>query len=199
MKPADREENDAWFSGKHQSHGAKLQVLSAPDVAVIHFCGIIPDRRNDKYLFDQSDIPRALSQTVTNDNGLQVIVRPPILIDGGYQGIHETYPEATMLHRRSPHGLLTPAQKHENTLISQDRVVVEQFFGILKKSRRIIRHPYRGDRDSIETLAKILVCPTNLKLKTEPLYAEKEPYEPFPERRGARGIKHNIRWVQFVG
>ena len=132
VQPANKVDNDAWFSGKHQHHGAKLQVISAPDGTVIHFGGVIPGRRNDKFLFDQSDVPRALSQTITNDDGLQIIVRPPILADGGYQGIHETYPEAIIPHRKPPHGRLTPEQKHENRLISQDRVVVEQFFGRLK-------------------------------------------------------------------
>ena len=117
VQPANKADNDMWFSGKHQRHGAKLQVISAPDGTVIHFGGIIPGRRNDEFLFGQSNVSRALSQTVTNDNGLHIIIRPPILVDGGYQGIHETYPEAIMPHRKPPHGHLTPEQKHENRLI----------------------------------------------------------------------------------
>ena len=51
----------------------------------------------------------------------------------------------------------------------------------MKESWRVIRHPYSGDRDSVEALARMLVCLTNLKLRTKSLYANEKPYEPFPE------------------
>ena len=49
VKPADRAGNDAWSSGEHQCHRARLQVLSAPDGTVTHLGGIVPGRGNGKY------------------------------------------------------------------------------------------------------------------------------------------------------
>ena len=158
----------------------KLQVLVAPDGTCIHYGGIIEGSRNDFYLFEQSTLTRDLSRREKGGTGGQVITRPQILADGGYLGIHHLYPEAVIPNRKPPHGKLTEEQKVTNRLLSQDRSVVERFFGRMKGYWGILQRPYRCERDSLDSLARIVVALTNLKIRTAPLFADEHLFDPDP-------------------
>ena len=179
-KPSEKEENRRYFSGKHKKHGAKLQILVAPDGTCIHYGGIIEGSRNDFYLFEQSTLTRDLSRREKGGAGGQLITRPQILADGGYLGIHHLYPEAIIPNRKPPHGKLTEEQKAANRLLSQDRSIVERFFGRMKGYWGILQRPYRCERDSLDSLAKIVVALTNLKIRTAPLFADEHLFNPDP-------------------
>lgn len=119
-KPKNPDENRDYFSGKHSRHGVKLQALVAPDGFCIHIGGIIEGRHNDFYLYQQSGLARTMAHQERREDGECIMVRPPILADGGYQGIRTTYPEAIIPIRRLPHQHLTPEQRETNRLLSQD-------------------------------------------------------------------------------
>ena len=194
VKPKNPEENRDYFSGKHSRHGVKLQALAAPDGTCIHIGGIVEGRRNDFYLYQQSNLARIMGRPEHNEYGERIITRPPILADGGYLGIRTTYPEAIIPIRKPPNQHLTPTQKESNRLLSQDRVIVERFFGRLKLYWGILQKPYRCDRGSMFTLIKICVGLTNLKIKRAPLFAEEEifdPDEPPGEEEEESEIKNN--------
>ena len=105
---------------------------------------------------------------------------PQILADGSYLGIANTYPEAVIPIRKAPHGHLTEAQKEHNHLLSHDWVIVERFFGRLKTYWGIFEKPYRCEKDSIDALAKICTCLTNLKIRDAPLTSDEIVYNPNP-------------------
>lgn len=174
VKPRNPIENRDYYSGKHSRHGIKLQALVAPDGVCIHIGGIVEGRHNDFYLYQQSGLARVMAHSEENEFGERVMVRPPILADGGYLGIRTTYPEAIIPIRRLPNRQLTPEQRESNRLLSQDRSIVERFFGRLKLYWGILQRPYRCDRTSLLTLAKICVGLTNLKLRRAPLNADEE-------------------------
>ena len=92
----------------------------------------------------------------------------------------KTYPEAITPYRKPIHGHLTQDQRNVNREISQDRVVVERFFGRLKSYWAVFQRPHRSDRSSVNTLAKICVALTNLKMETFPLYADEPIFRPDP-------------------
>ena len=74
------------------------------------------------------------------------------MTDGSYLGIRHIYPEAAIPRRRLPHRQLGEEQREFNKLLSQDRVVVERFFGRLKAYWGILEKPYRLEHSSLNVL-----------------------------------------------
>ena len=179
-KPSEREEDRRYFSGKHRKHGVKLQVLVAPDGTCIHYGGIIEGSRNDFYLFKHSSLTHDMTRYETGNDGERIATRPQILADGGYNGIRRIYCEAVIPYKKPPHGRLTEEQREANRTLGQDRVVVERFFGRMKGYWAILQRPYRSDRDSLDSLARIVVALTNLKIRSAPLFSEENIYNPDP-------------------
>ena len=177
-KPSLTTENRSHYSGKHKRHGIKLQVLTAPDGTCIHFGGTINGCRNDITLYRISGLARAMAKQEVDSEGIPIIVRPQILADGGYAGIRDTYPEAVIPFRKPQHGSLTNHQKKINREISQDRVIVERFFGRLKSYWAILQRPYRSEKDSVYDLMRICVSLTNLKIQSSPLFSDEKISDP---------------------
>lgn len=129
VKPKEYKVSLQYLSGKHRRYGVKMQALVAPDGQCIHYGGIINGARNDFTLYKKSRLNIELLHTEVQRDGTKISVRPAILADGGYQGIHDTYPEA-ILPRRKPKGQLRPQNDIEyNRKVSHDRIIVERFLG----------------------------------------------------------------------
>lgn len=60
QKPTDRSTNNAYYSGKHHCHGAKIQVVVNSLGEAIHASSLIPGRRHDSFLFRESGIAQFL-------------------------------------------------------------------------------------------------------------------------------------------
>ena len=58
--------------------------------------------------------------------------------------------------------------------------MVERFFGRMKGYWGILQRPYRSERDSLDSLARIVVALTNLKIRSAPLFSEENIYNPDP-------------------
>jgi IS5 family transposase len=65
------------------------------------------------------------------------------LLDSGYQGVHEYFPNALIPYKASKNNPLTPEQKAWNTMISKLRVVIEHVNRQIKIFR-ICKETYRG-------------------------------------------------------
>lgn len=94
--------------------------------------------------------------------------------------IRHIYPEAAIPQGRLPNRQLTEERREANRLLSQDRVVVERFFGRMKGYCGISQKPCRSEHSSLEVLARIVVCLTNLKLREAPLFADEDVCNPSP-------------------
>ena len=135
----------------------------------------------------------------TGNDGERIATRPQILADGGYNGIRRIYCEAVIPHKKPPHGRLTEEQREANRSLGQDRVVVERFFGRMKGYWAILQRPYRSERESLDSLARIVVSLTNLKLRSAPLFSEEKIYNPDPSEEEEEDddetspIKHKTR------
>lgn len=72
---------------------------------------------------------------------------------------------------------------------------MKAYWGILQK-------PYRSERSSLEVLARIVVCLTNLKLREAPLFADEDVYNPCPsvsEEEEETGATQSPQVLQQVG
>lgn len=165
VAPTDKEDNKKYYSGKHCKHGGKFQVLVAPDGYCIYMSDVVCGSWHDFKLYSKSGLERILTQGRCEKD------YPTILADGGYLGMIKTYPKVIIPIRKPKSGELNETQKEYNKILSQARIVVERFFGRLKLSWGIIRGPYRSDRSSLDSLAKICVALTNLKIRNAPLFA----------------------------
>ena len=163
-----------YLSGKHRAYGVRLQVLVAPDGNCVHYGGTIEGRRHDMVLYEQSRLATEVLTMVTQEDGSRIPTRPSILADGGYAGINNSYPEAVIPRRRRPHQTLSDEDREFNRRLGHDRVVVERFFGRLKGYWGILKRPLRIDKTNIDGLMRILVCLTNIKIKSQPLYSGDE-------------------------
>lgn len=180
VKPRIYKEYLKYLSGKHRRCGVKMQALVAPDGQCIHYGGLINGARNDLKLYEKSNLHIELLRMERQGTGTLVPTRPAILADGGYLGIHNTYPEA-IIPRRKPKGRLRPeADIQFNKELSSDRIIVERYFARLKGTWGILQKPYRSDKRSLDVLAKILVCLTNMKIKNAPMYATEKIFDPHP-------------------
>lgn len=180
-RPINNQEAREYLSGKHRAYGIRLQVLVAPDGQCIHYGGTINGRRHDFILYEQSRLVRDMLVMVSLNDGQQIPTRPAILADGGYAGITLDYPEAVIPRRRRPHSQLSDEDREYNRSLSHDRVVVERFFGRLKGYWGILKRPLRIDKINVDGLMRILVCLTNLKIRSQPLSSEGPIYCPDPE------------------
>lgn len=180
-RPSNSIDAREYLSGKHRAYGIRLQVLTAPDGRCIHYGGTISGRRHDIILYEQSRLPLEILTTVTQGDGSRIPMRPAILADGGYAGIHTSYPEAIIPKRRRPNTPLRDEDREFNRLLSHDRVVVERFFGRLKGYWGILKRPLRIDKVGVDGLLRILVCLTNLKIQDQPLSSQENIYCPDPE------------------
>ena len=165
VAPSDKDDNAKYYSGKHCKHGGKFQVLVAPDGYCIYMSDVVCGSWHDFKLYSKSGLERILTQGRCEKD------YPTILADGGYLGMVKTYPKVIIPIRKPKSGELNETQKEYNKTLSRARIVVERFFGRLKLSWGIMRGPYRSDRSSLDSLAKICVALTNLKIRSAPLFA----------------------------
>lgn len=176
-KPLDKIKNKLYYSGKHCRHGVKLQVCCAPDGMCIHFGGICPGSQHDFKLFKESGLVKALTTHATRNSGGSVTRPPQLLADGGYLGICNKYLEARIPFRRHAR-TLSKEQADFNKKLGRDRVIVENYFGRMKKYWGILACPYRCELNSMEVLARMCVSLTNLKLIASPLRSLENCHDP---------------------
>lgn len=113
-KPVSRADANKYLSGKHRAYGIRLRVLVAPDGYCIHYGGIKKGRRHDIVLYQKSKLANDMIRYIKLSDGTTIPTRGAILADGGYCGIHATYPEAVIPRKRLPHQQLSPEDKEFN-------------------------------------------------------------------------------------
>lgn len=170
QKPRSPELDHAYFSGKHGTHGGKIQVTVDADGRAIHISPLIPGRRHDAYLFRNSGLAEFM-QKKKKVSGRMVVGHPALLADSGYVGLDEVYYELITCKKKPPMGTLSQKDVEVNTKLHSDRVIVENFFGRLKVTFGILANPYRCSLNSLEDITITCICLLNLKLRRQPLRA----------------------------
>jgi hypothetical protein len=114
-RPQDKEEQEAYYSGKKKAHTRKNQVISLPNgTDIVDVVLGEKGPRSDSKLFEetQAELPEALK----------------FMGDKAYVGRTNT----TTPVKKPPGGTLTQAQKDFNKAISQKRVFVEHLIRVIK-------------------------------------------------------------------
>ncbi|RHY91824.1 hypothetical protein DYB37_011196 [Aphanomyces astaci] len=91
-----------------------------------------------------------------------------VLADKGYQGIQE-YVRGLTPVKRPRHGHLTMEQERANAKWSSDRVIVENFFGRLKRLWGLVSDKYTWKKDECNMYFQTCVALTNVHVRFNPL------------------------------
>ena len=166
QKPTDRSTNNAYYSGKHHCHGAKIQVVVNSLGEAIHASSLIPGRRHDSFLFRESGI----AQFFKIKKGKNMKGSAPkhyyLLADSGYIGLEDIYPEVIISKKKPRDGKLSKKSVEWNSRVHSDRVIVENLFGRMKGYFNILATPYRGALNALEDVVITCICLANFLLKT---------------------------------
>lgn len=121
QRPQDPEHQKRTYSGKKRRHTRKhlaavdqrqqVLILSKARVGTVH----------DKKVHDEEDIAGSVPDEI------------PIELDLGFLGVDQQYDNIHIPHRKPKGGELTTAQKADNRLLSQSRVVCENAFAGVKR------------------------------------------------------------------
>lgn len=132
-RPSDKEEQEAYYSGKQKQHTRKNQAITLPNGTDLVDV-VIGEKgpRSDSKLLEQTqaELPEGI----------------PFVGDKAYVGrAHTTTPK-----KKPPKGELTQAEKDENRRISQQRVYVEHVIRVVKIFR-IAKEVFRMRSERYET------------------------------------------------
>jgi hypothetical protein len=157
---------DEYYSGKFKRHCVKVQACITPDGQCVHLSKVYRGRTHDKAMFDHSGLAEFL---LFHPPGSDAPRHQIIIGDLGYLGINRTCPGALLPHKKPAHGRLTPEQKHENQILSRDRILIENFFGRWKMLFGVCHEVYRGDLKLLSKVVRVTIAITNWYLRLHPL------------------------------
>jgi hypothetical protein len=127
----ERKDSRSFYSGKKKRYTVKYQVVTDIDSGIpIHVAGPYAGSVHDANMWQQSMFGEYLEL-----RGLFV------LGDKGYQGCRNVY---FMRKRQRGQAELPARDKAYNVTISEKRVEIEQYFGLIK-DWKVINHVFRGD------------------------------------------------------
>ncbi|KAE9275522.1 hypothetical protein PF008_g29332 [Phytophthora fragariae] len=175
--------NDAktFFSGKHHLYGLKVEVSVIPTGVAINCTdwekGSIADisifRANKQ--FHTSAMQKRPGEDTINDQGPQADRYQndwAVLVDKGYQGLQDEFRTIQPKKRAARGPPLTADERSESDRISHDRVLVESYFGRLKKLWGVCSHKWVWDRQTYNMFFRMCVALTNFSVRCCPLRRE---------------------------
>ena len=139
-------------------------MLVAPDGTCIHYGALLRALGTISTFRAEHSRQRFITSRKGGTGG-QVITRPQILADGGYPGIHQLYPEAIIPNGKPHMGILLKSKRRPIGSQARTDLSLNAFSGE-GGVMGILQRPYRCERDSLNSLAKIVVVLTNLKTRT---------------------------------
>jgi transposase len=91
-----------------------------------------------------------------------------LMVDSGYQGLQHIVP-CVLPYKKRANRPLTAQEKQHNRRLSRRRVLVENYYGRLKRRYRIMTDKYRGERGAYPAYFKLCVALTNFHIMKHPL------------------------------
>lgn len=165
--------SQAFYSGKHRIPCIKVQAAVQPNGLLAEASLPVPGQVHDFELYRQSGLNDRLVAW-TNMRRVQLPGADPMsaLFDKGYIGISGIYPTAVIPHKKPPHQELTDAQKNYNRIISEDRILVERWFGRLKGNWKIMSDTWPLNSNGLNDYAcyfRFCAALTNAHIVAHPL------------------------------
>jgi hypothetical protein len=177
------DEKKRYFSGKHKMYVLKSQCLHDRRGLVLSVVAAIPGAVHDVTIAQRSiaEIRRVVRPMEPRDNDEDPVdVEDDVddqedgrllMVDSGYQGLQHLLP-CVLPYKKRPGRELTAPQKQHNRRMARRRVLVENYYGRLKRRYRIMTDKYRGERGAYEMFFKICVSLTNFHVIKHPLRTE---------------------------
>lgn len=172
------EERKRYFSGKHKTYVLKSQCLHALDGRVVHVVTTVAGATHDVTIAQRhvNDLRRVFRPVYPHDPPLNVDDSSEeedeparmLLVDSGYQGLQHSLP-CILPFKRRPTRPLTADQKRHNRRVAKRRVLVENYYGRLKRRYRIMTDKYRGEHSNYEMFFKLCIALTNFHVAKHPL------------------------------
>lgn len=163
----------AFYSGKHRVPCIKIQAAVQPNGLLAEASVPVPGQVHDFELYKASGLNDRLVNW-TNLRRVQLPRAEPMsaLFDKGYMGISAIYPTAVIPHKKPPHQELTEAQKEYNRIISEDRILVERWFGRHKGNWKIMSDTWPLNMNGLSDYAwyfRFCAALTNAHIVAHPL------------------------------
>jgi hypothetical protein len=174
------DERKRYFSGKHKMYVMKSQCLHDRRGRVLSVVTGIAGAVHDVSIAQRSiaEIRRVVRPMEPRDNDEDPVdVEADVddqedgrllMVDSGYQGLQHLLP-CVLPYKKRPNRALTAPQKQHNRRMARRRVLVENYYGRLKRRYRIMTDKYRGERDGYEMYFKLCVALTNFHVIKHPL------------------------------
>jgi hypothetical protein len=160
--------NPRLYISGHKGISDKCIITTNTEGHVVHVTETSPGSHHDFYQVKSTlgvGCKKTLKSFMHRRNG----GRFPVLADGGFRGIRKLLPHSKLPIRKPPHGELTDLEREKNRDLAHDRIIIENFNGRRRVLWKILRIPYRGDRDQHAMLVTILVWLTSEHIKRHPL------------------------------
>ena len=180
-----------WYSGKHGAPGFKTEIAVGPDGQARYVLDLYPGSYHDFKIFKDA-IDKHLERLVKDkgdqkeqDNMLVDALKEQYqwgaLLDKGYIGAQK-YGRFIVPSKRKPKKTLSPAESRRNAKIKHNRVIVENYFGRMKKLWGYMDLQFRLDPKKYNAFFKFCVGLTNYHVSLMPLCWDNG------------SVKHNYHW-----
>jgi len=153
QRPLDREEQKAYFSGKHKDHVQKWECAVGINDGVFYWVSrAFPGPVHDSRIFHEAGFSSFL------------LPGEEILADKAYVGIPSVVSPVKGKREK-----LSPAERSLNERINQERAVVERSFGRLKEFKALTI-PWRAGLERQHMAFYVCLCLTNKKIEESPMF-----------------------------
>ena len=178
--PRPRVDQKNFYSGKHHFHCLKMQVAVGPTGMAVDINGPFPGSVHDYKIF--RDLTFTRYKINTEKDRIQRINPgfPTIsaLFDKGYYGVHNIIAEAKLPIRKPVGRDLSQQDIDFNNRISQDRIIVERWFGRLKRIWRIMFECLPIKTEKYNAFYLMCAALTNYHIQLHPL-TNGDPVDPY--------------------
>lgn len=176
----NHQESKPYFSNKHKQYGYKMEASVLPNGLLVNYFGHFPGSVSDITILKKNkDFHlQALRKTDQEMDELDVGLGSEdypeswaLIVDKGYQG-SAAFLRAILPKKKPNLGVLNLEEKKKNKKISEDRIIVENFFGRFVTLWSVFGRRFRLCESSFNSFFKLAAALTNIHVKFHPLRAE---------------------------
>lgn len=177
-KQSDFKFGKVYFSGKHHSYGVKVETCNAPNGLLMMHCKHYPGSVHDFTIFKDNVnnyktyiLKKSLEEIRFEDNGELVEIYKKewgMLLDKAYISATNLIRAIIPTKKKD----LSIIERRRNDKIASDRVIVENFYGRMKKLFKIMYDVFRWDLQLYDSVFTVCAALTNFHILKNPLRKE---------------------------
>lgn len=176
------QEAKKYFSGKHFRYGYKTETGHAPNGMLMFISPHSKGAKHDFSIFKENIgkynlfLRKGNSSRTMADSGLLHTQFPNSwagMVDKGYQGAQEL--GRYILPKKGSR--LTTQERMLNENIAKSRIIIENYYGRMKKLFKIMTDVFRFEEDCYDDVIVICACLTNYNIAKNPLRKEDGDYQ----------------------